>query len=571
MDIIHEIDHNNDSNGNNDFDNNDTDNGHTTAKNDLLEETNEGVLEQHRNLLHYRFNYNDCHTQLISENSENKAPYLFIDAHAIEALTSLPEASSSLSATSSGTYDQNNHCNHPPHTEKTISQTHKRSRSESDAHQLPYDTTHHANNVSTLTDTSLFIAPKHFCYSNRTFGHANINPADDRPKMINASTTKNTDKHCKDGSVNKKNINYCENNSDPRDNGTRGKKRDRIEFQQIMARHTLHLNEKKEPKYMSDEDLKFCMKHIDMTFNEKAVKVLDIDIDDNMVPGEIKLILALGPKFALPLPISPNNAKQLLEAIGALNQFQLAVYECRTLCAMAKSYMTDIGHITSRKEANLQMFMTHAYNCTLRFFYEHNNLMFAQADKGNVTVILQKDAYINKMNALLLNRSTYTPINVSAHNSFNTINERLLHRLSSLGFVKSAAITTILANEQNIANMYGLIKIHKDDAPLRPIVNTRSTPGYTIAKIIYAILAPARDTEKYNVINTAHLLQKLTYVDMGPSDSFVTIDIRDMFTNISTEMAIASVTKTLSSPKDQQRNTSGIDHRMYQICHTNSY
>lgn len=281
--------------------------------------------------------------------------------------------------------------------------------------------------------------------------------------------------------------------------------------------------------------------------NDKSVECLNVDTH---IPNEVRLLLSLGPKFAIPLPVTPSNAKQLLNAISTLNRFQFAVYECRTLNAMAKSFLSNITG--SPPERSLQQFMTHVYNCTLKFFFENDSLMFAQADKGKVTVILEKENYVAKMNDLLLDRNTYTLINVSAHNSFNIQNQKLLHRLAHHGLVSESAISTILANEQRIANMYGLIKLHKPSTPARPVVNTQSTPGYTIAKCITSILTQAKDNHKYNIMNTKHLLQKLGHIETEPADVFVTVDIRDMFTNITTQMAIKSVRKRYQQQKITQ-------------------
>ena len=41
------------------------------------------------------------------------------------------------------------------------------------------------------------------------------------------------------------------------------------------------------------------------------------------------------------------------------------------------------------------------------FISEHPNIIFTHADKGNVTVALDKDAYLNKMTTLLSDVDTY--------------------------------------------------------------------------------------------------------------------------------------------------------------------
>lgn len=220
---------------------------------------------------------------------------------------------------------------------------------------------------------------------------------------------------------------------------------------------------------------------------------------------------------------------------------------------MARHYLINLQTRKTQSDKDLQLFTMHIYNCTLRFFSENNTLMFAQADKGKITIVLPIDTYRDKMKNLLLDRNTYTPINVSSHNSYATINERLLKKLSEVNLINATAISSILANEQKIANVYGLIKVHKENAPLRPVVNTRSTPGYTIAKAITNILTPAKETHKYNIQNTRHLLQKLEHIEPEPMDIFATVDIRDMFTNVTTDMAIQAIRKRYAQGKIDRR------------------
>lgn len=292
------------------------------------------------------------------------------------------------------------------------------------------------------------------------------------------------------------------------------------------------------PKYMDSDSFNFCLANLKLTMNQKAFTTIDVDIT---IPHEVKLMLSYGPKFALPLTLTRERSQMLFNAINALNNFHLAVYECRTLIAMAKQHIANMEQIQSNVSNISQLFYTHIYNCTIRFFTENQYLMMAQADKGKISIIIPKESYIRKMHAHVNDSSVYNPINVTNHASLQRINEKILYQLAQHNLIRHCDIATILSNEQKIANLYGLIKIHKETHPTRPIVNTRAAPGYAIAKILSGLITPAKENYKYNVINSTDFLQRLQNVDMEPTDKIATLDIKNMFTNISTDMALKSI------------------------------
>lgn len=313
-----------------------------------------------------------------------------------------------------------------------------------------------------------------------------------------------------------------------------------IKFDHIIETHKYSHVHNKQPTFMSPAEFALCAQHVKLQLNSKAVTTLNVDID---IPNEVLLILSYGPKFALPLPMSEDNATILMNAISALNIHNFAVYECNTLMAMAKYHIKNLNDIKSRTSDDMQRFLVHSYNCMLRFFQIYPHLMMAQSDKGSISIIMPKREYIQKMDNLLSDCTVYDSIKTSSHNGHSIRNEILLKQLAETGAISPEQIPDIVNAEQRIANIYGLIKLHKDDKPLRPVVNTRQTPGYQIAKIITHTLGTARDIHKYNIRNSTDLITRINRIQLEPTDFLATIDISNMFTNINTEAAIRSVTK----------------------------
>lgn len=308
----------------------------------------------------------------------------------------------------------------------------------------------------------------------------------------------------------------------------------------LILAHAYRGDNAQGPKYMTDIDFLTCLRNLKLTHNPKAVHTSKITIH---VPNEVKLILAFGPKFNLPIAFNQKRGETLLQAIRNLNSFHMAVYEKRTITAMAREHMDSYKKDTLRVDDELHFFITHCHNCTVKFFNENPEYMIAVADKGNISMIITKTEYIMKVEQHLADTSTYEIVKSSSHNGYIRRNEFLIKQLADMNFIQRNAIPSIVANETRIPNMYGLIKIHKENMPIRPVVNTKSSPGYTLASIMAKLFSTARESHRYNVLNSNDVYERLSFITPDPDEYLATIDIKDMFTNISVEMAIASVRK----------------------------
>jgi hypothetical protein len=113
-------------------------------------------------------------------------------------------------------------------------------------------------------------------------------------------------------------------------------------------------------------------------------------------------------------------------------------------------------------------------------------LAILKADKGGATVLMNMDDYNKKMIEHLTKSGSYKKLDsnpikkiirqvkIAINNS--NLDERTKKRLTP--------------NNEITPRIYGLPKIHKQDVPLRPIVNTIGSPTYELAKHVAKILSP---------------------------------------------------------------------------------
>jgi hypothetical protein len=141
---------------------------------------------------------------------------------------------------------------------------------------------------------------------------------------------------------------------------------------------------------------------------------------------------------------------------------------------------------------------------------EDSHAIVTKADKGNSKIILYEYEY---------NRKIHTFI---AKNSFTQSTQDITNKLQQN--VRSAIneCNTVIPKDQkwkyinlnrSTPTIRGLIKIHKEEAPIRPIINWKNAPGYKLAKRLTNTLQTYIHLPyTFNIKNTSHLIDDLNNI-----------------------------------------------------------
>jgi len=103
----------------------------------------------------------------------------------------------------------------------------------------------------------------------------------------------------------------------------------------------------------------------------------------------------------------------------------------------------------------------------------------------------------------------------------------------------------------------GLIKIHKPDKPLRPVVNWRNAPAYRLSTLftdkINRLVPPPNS---FNIKNTQDLLKNVDDTPVLPHYTLASLDITNFYYNIpvkETRTILANImTQNLIDPQTKQ-------------------
>lgn len=167
----------------------------------------------------------------------------------------------------------------------------------------------------------------------------------------------------------------------------------------------------------------------------------------------------------------------------------------------------------------------------LRVLREDADLIILKADKGNATVVMNVTEYDVKIQSLLNDANTYKPVvynpTARTHRSTRKIIMECQHAIGE-------EVTKYLLRPRNVLppKLYGLPKVHKQNAPLRPIVSQIDSPTYELAKHVAGVLQSTVGRTFSFVKDSRHFIQILKQTKVDESEKMVSFDVESLFTNV---------------------------------------
>ena len=209
----------------------------------------------------------------------------------------------------------------------------------------------------------------------------------------------------------------------------------------------------------------------------------------------------------------------------------------KSLICFEKSSNLDPNEINICKGLVYSCFNENNVNFPVRFtkaiskLKNNDNIHITKADKSNSFVILNKNQYINKMNNLLEDESTYKKLNKNPLEKMNSsFNCNLRNILKS---EDHNLIEKFKARMTTLPYMYGLVKTHKVHYPLRPIISTVGSATYKLSKYLVNMLSPLIGTiSDSHIKNNVDFISKLNSNIPNYEYKLVSFDVTSLFTKV---------------------------------------
>lgn len=171
-------------------------------------------------------------------------------------------------------------------------------------------------------------------------------------------------------------------------------------------------------------------------------------------------------------------------------------------------------------------------NRTINFFDRNTNIFATKSDKGGHTVIIDMEQYKEKLDKLL-NVKDYERVGCQIHTLIRK-EKGIINMPKKKNETKHLFQKLPLFEPETLLlpKFYGLVKIHKPDAPLRPITATIGSVGYLLAKVFHKMLEFVFPRTDYHIRDTYEFVRFLSEFEIKESDVLTSFDVVAMYTSI---------------------------------------
>ena len=174
---------------------------------------------------------------------------------------------------------------------------------------------------------------------------------------------------------------------------------------------------------------------------------------------------------------------------------------------------------------------------------DKNNIIFTKADKGNTVIAIEKPHYIQKT-IDFIQKGTFGTINFDPTNKFQKQVKQEIEKAASI-ISNNMKFKLSIMNPQP-PQLYSLIKLHKTDYPIRPVVSYMSAPAYKLSNFLIDIIKNHCNFQpNYSIKNSTELISKIKKVDLPTNARLVSFDIQNLFPSIPPKDTIVLVENLL--------------------------
>lgn len=312
----------------------------------------------------------------------------------------------------------------------------------------------------------------------------------------------------------------------------------------------IKISERTESKYNKLEEQQTPK----ISFNPEWLK----NMSNTELPNEVQAMLALGPKFA----VCPEKNEIPIEYLIADVEDIIESNEDKTTHNSMRSKATTIisNHLKKHSQKNSkQIILQKTYKSTKKFLKDHPELVVTSADKGNITIVMEKEEYNKKLLDSFNNHDKYRELAHDPTLKLEEENNKLVKQLYKDKLIDKKVKKRLLNFTSQAPAPKCAPKVHKEG--VRIIVNNKNGPGYNMSKYINEILKSIITENDYNIKNSYELKTIIDNTTIDNDDRIISYDIVEMYEKI----PIQEVIKSLEKRKNQIQNITKIPWRNFMI------
>ncbi|CAF1346857.1 unnamed protein product, partial [Didymodactylos carnosus] len=173
-------------------------------------------------------------------------------------------------------------------------------------------------------------------------------------------------------------------------------------------------------------------------------------------------------------------------------------------------------------------------------------LIIAKVDKGNSIVVLNREDYIQKGMVILDDRWSFKLLNENPTDEREKKFIKFLLKLKKKNAIDKNEYKRMRPDAgSRTPEAYFLVKVHKKNQPLRPIISSYDAYNYKTAKYIADLLSPAMK-EGHSFINDSFNFVNKIHANKDKSGLMFSLDVSSLFTTVPLEKSIDIAIKKVS-------------------------
>ncbi|XP_060537265.1 uncharacterized protein LOC132708734 [Cylas formicarius] len=282
------------------------------------------------------------------------------------------------------------------------------------------------------------------------------------------------------------------------------------------------------------QNLKSQQHHLTIKTQDNWVK----NISEVEVPDDVLRFLSLGSKFSVPPRCNEISVKRLIADVETIIKV-VPENAKNTVRAKFTNVLTNF-----LKQPAKRSYIDILLKKTKKIFKDHAELVVSRADKGNVTVIMSKDTYIQKSNEILMDRTYYERLRCDPTSTYQQKANKLVKSLKDQKQLTHEVAKTLNIYNQTCPKFYGLPKIHKPQLSLRPIISSINAPNSKLASLLTQVLTKAYN--KNNDYFTGDSFEFSSFINdkqLPNKYVLVSLDVVSLFSNIPYNLVEKSIKK----------------------------
>lgn len=318
----------------------------------------------------------------------------------------------------------------------------------------------------------------------------------------------------------------------------------------ILSRDIIQIFSKSQDKHFQTEYNKRKERHKKKFENQFNHTVHDeelhfptefcINLSSIPVPERVKAFLGLGEKFATQPTTQQYPMMDILNDIdSALQHIQPPETQTITRTLINNDITQHLRNppIPSRTTK----IITQMKKETQSFLRSTPDLVVLNSDKGNKTVLMDKETYKAKADQHLNDTTVYQKISRDGHKLTRMIEIRtnkLIDHMHKHNMIETPTARRLKSNGAHPPRIYMQIKTHKQNHPPRPVVSTPGSPTYNLTQFMQQILRTVPTNSTLNIKNSLELKEELDPLDIPADYIMASFDVVSLYTNIPQNEAI---------------------------------